>query len=589
MYFVCLIRSLYRLIALFQKQNLITYPHNDLKCMDTTFTKLSSSSNNSSRRAALEATRRFTPGTVGYGVHTAIRTISSVLDGSDLIPESLPFFGGGFVDSNSFDAEIGNYFKRPDIQRLMGRRFDGPGGKEANLKVATGEYEYWLEVRDRSWQKISSLQFNQEDLSDFIGGSLGAAFPPQTRATLQKSFASGRAGIAKAKSIISRTYNRVFEEVKGIFASIGIGESNLSPAYLGDVGASGVFRVNLAESGLTSIQSITIEDDNVISGGTGAASGFDLDMIKLSSVLTNSAFQASSLVGSNAFTFSDLTTSFQPGFLQPWRSGDPETWNQDRLFGTAGLRANFPIATLNSIDGVNNADSGSISIGEGGKITFTLNNPISSDGLYLYVADTGGGNDNFRVRVSSVSNPASQQGLTLTGTSRGDVIDLVQGFNGLVGRGNDNISGGNGNDSIFTATGNDTVNGDAGDDVLDGGQGNDKVFGGEGNDYLLGQVGNDQLVGGSGFDTLDGGRGNNRLTGGSDRDIFVLSRGNGESVIQDFRPRQDFLGLSKGIKAGNLDIAQRGRNVLISRGADQLALLLGVQLEQIRDSNFMKA
>jgi Ca2+-binding RTX toxin-like protein len=193
------------------------------------------------------------------------------------------------------------------------------------------------------------------------------------------------------------------------------------------------------------------------------------------------------------------------------------------------------------------------------------------------------------VRVSSVSNPASQQGLTLTGTSRGDVIDLVQGFNGLVGRGNDNISGGNGNDSIFTATGNDTVNGDAGDDVLDGGQGNDKVFGGEGNDYLLGQVGNDQLVGGSGFDTLDGGRGNNRLTGGSDRDIFVLSRGNGESVIQDFRPRQDFLGLSKGIKAGNLDIAQRGRNVLISRGADQLALLLGVQLEQIRDSNFIKA
>ncbi|MDX2240678.1 MAG: calcium-binding protein [Leptolyngbyaceae cyanobacterium bins.302] len=556
--------------------------------MDTTPTKLSNSSNDSSRRAALEATRRFPPGTVGYGVHAAIQTISSVIDSSDRIPESLPFFGGGPIDSNSFDAEIGNYFKRPDIQRLMGRRFDEPGGREANLKVATGEYEYWREVRARSWQKISSLQFNQEDLSDFIGGSLGAAVPPQTRATLQKLFASGRAGIAKAKSIISRTYNRVFGEVTETLDSIGIGESNLSPAYLGDVGDSGVFRVNLAESGLTSIQSITIEDDNVISGGTGAASGFDLDMIKLSPVLTNSAFQASFLVGSNAFTFSDLTTSFQPGFLQPWQSGDPEIWNQDRLFGTAGLRVNFPSATLGVLDGENGLEFGGVSIGEGGKITFTLNSPISSANLYLYVADVGGGNDSFRVKVSSVSNPNSQQGLTLQGTFNGDVIDLVQGFNGLVGRGNDNISGGAGNDRIFTATGNDTVNGDTGDDVLDGGQGNDKVFGGEGNDYLLGQVGNDQLVGGSGVDALDGGQGNNRLTGGSDRDIFVLSRGNGKSIIQDFRPRQDFLGLSKGIKAGNLDVVQRGRNVLISRGSDQLALLLGVQIEQIRDSNFIK-
>ncbi|NEQ99582.1 MAG: calcium-binding protein [Cyanothece sp. SIO2G6] len=360
-------------------------------------------------------------------------------------------------------------------------------------------------------------------------------------------------------------------------------EVTLFPTFLGAVNDSGIFRIDLSASGLGSIQSITVEDDNIISGGTGAASGFDLDTIKLSTTLLSSPSEVAALDSFNIFNFSDTAVVFQPGFLQPWQFGDAPIWNRDQLFGTIGLGVDFTLATLGIVDGSNAADSGTLSIGESGKITFSLTAPVITDSLYLYVADTGGGNDGFQVTVSDASTQPIRQGLTLFGTEFDDVINLIIGFNGFIGGGNDQISGGGGDDEIFTGGGRDICFGDDGNDLIDGGQDNDRLFGGAGNDELLGQQGNDRLVGGLGFDTLDGGKGNNRLQGGEDQDIFVLNRGAGRMIALDFRIRQDVLGISGRIRLNRIDIIQRGRNVLLRQGGDQLALLRGVRADEISD------
>ena len=278
-------------------------------------------------------------------------------------------------------------------------------------------------------------------------------------------------------------------------------EASLNPVSLGNAGNSGVFKLNLADSGLSSIRYITVEDDDVISGGTGAASGFDLDLIKVSTTPVTDPTQVAALPSLDAFTFADSKVSFQPGFLRTWNQGDPASWNQPDLFGANGSNVDFPFSTLSALDGINIAGTGSLSLGEGGKITFTLNNPISTADLYLYVADAGGGNDGFRVKVSSDVVPPST-GLTLVGTTTNDVIDLTQGANASVGLGNDTINGGAGNDTISTGAGNDTLIGGDGDDILNGGAGDD---------ILDGVNGNDVLNGGTGSDTLTGGLGNDRF------------------------------------------------------------------------------
>ncbi len=369
----------------------------------------------------------------------------------------------------------------------------------------------------------------------------------------------------------------------------------LNATYLGDVGGSGVFRVDLSTLGLSVIQSIIVEDDNKISGGSGAASGFDLDVVKLSPILTSSPTQVASLVGLNAFTFSDAEVILKPGFLQPYSPSDPLSFDQNRLFGTAGSNVDFTIATLDTLDGEFSADIGGVSIGEGGRIGFSLNAPISPSGLYLYVADSGGGNDSFRLRASD--SPLSfLPGLILEGTSGDDLIDLSQGVNGLIGLGDDTINGGDGNDTIFSGTGNDTVSGDAGNDILNCGLGNDFLNGGAGADLLIGDRGNDILNGGDDNDKIDGGAGrdrikaslgDDRITLGKGKDICEVIRGIGVDKITDFRDRQDRIDLTGGIKFRNLDINQRGRTTIISIGNDPLAILVNVQATLLTAADFV--
>ena len=46
----------------------------------------------------------------------------------------------------------------------------------------------------------------------------------------------------------------------------------LSATYIGTIGDTGIYRVDLSQSGLASIGAISIYDDKAISGGGGAAS-----------------------------------------------------------------------------------------------------------------------------------------------------------------------------------------------------------------------------------------------------------------------------------------------------------------------------
>lgn len=133
--------------------------------------------------------------------------------------------------------------------------------------------------------------------------------------------------------------------------------------------------------------------------------------------------------------------------------------------------------------------------------------------------------------------------------------------------------------------GNDRANGRGGDDIIDGGTGNDRLIGGTGNDILVGGTGSDRIFGGSGDDLLDGGKGVDVLNGGTGSDTFVLTRGNGTDIIQDFRNGQDFIGLN-GLSFADLKFVQQGSSTVIQAGTEQLAQLEGVRAFQFDLTDF---
>jgi Ca2+-binding RTX toxin-like protein len=248
-----------------------------------------------------------------------------------------------------------------------------------------------------------------------------------------------------------------------------------APTNIGQVVSTGVYRIDLSTLGLGTIQSITLWDDQIVSGGTGGASGFDLDFIKLSTTFTASASTAASLTGQNVFDFT-TGVSYQPGYFQTWTVGDPLEWNTPYLFGTTGGHIYSPgKATLGVRDGLNLGDSGGLSLGEGGRVTLSFNAPINTAGLYLYIGDAGGGNDDSYVSTSTERLPFLGSGISLTGTQSADTILLGQGLNVHLGAGDDYINGTGGNDTIFAGAGNDNLWGGSGSDALNGGAGWDNA------------------------------------------------------------------------------------------------------------------
>lgn len=126
------------------------------------------------------------------------------------------------------------------------------------------------------------------------------------------------------------------------------------------------------------------------------------------------------------------------------------------------------------------------------------------------------------------------------------------------------------------------VGGD-GRDVLRGGTGDDFAFGGGGDDHLVGGAGDDRLLGGPGDDVLAGGGGEtcrdagiDRLTGGAGDDLFILAASS-LSVVTDFRPGSDRLGLSPAIDPGRVsysgdEVLLAGRTIAVIEGVDTARL-----------------
>jgi 2',3'-cyclic-nucleotide 2'-phosphodiesterase (5'-nucleotidase family) len=195
-------------------------------------------------------------------------------------------------------------------------------------------------------------------------------------------------------------------------------------------------------------------------------------------------------------------------------------------------------------------------------------------------ADVGAAQDlriqNLSVRADTVLTGA----LALTGSNQADTLTGSNLDDALTGLG--------GSDRLLGLAGNDTLAGGLGNDTLNGGNGADILNGGAGNDRLNGGAGIDRLNGGGGADILIGGVGGDTLTGGKGRDIFKLERGSGRDIIADFRNGQDRLGLSGRLNFNALTLVQRGDNTLIRVGADQLAILNGVQVGQLSSADFVR-
>lgn len=179
---------------------------------------------------------------------------------------------------------------------------------------------------------------------------------------------------------------------------------------------------------------------------------------------------------------------------------------------------------------------------------------------------------------------------TLDGSDRGTFAQrfLLIPNDELIGTPNDDvINSRDGNDVILGLGGNDRLLGGSGNDTLNGGIGSDRLLGGIGNDTLLGGNGLDSLFGEAGNDRLDGGLGADRLTGGLGNDIFVLRRGQGRDLIQDFRDGSDRLGLGRGVRFRDLTLTASGRNTIVRSGSDQLALLVNVNPSQLTIADFV--
>lgn len=270
-----------------------------------------------------------------------------------------------------------------------------------------------------------------------------------------------------------------------IGTTAAVAASSLRIARLGEVADTGIYRVDLNGLATGQIRSVTILDDGLISGGTGAASGIDVDFINLSNTLTSSASTAAGLAPSPALSFTADRVLLQSGFLQPWSSSDPADWNRSILNGnTASGGINLATATLSVRDGADSTGVGSVSLGEGGRLSIQLVSPIS--GGYLYLGDLGGGNDGFALLLAdSATTNSATAAFVLKGTSAADIVLLGQGRYTNLGGGADYVDGDAGNDQLA---------GSAGEDYLVGGSGNDSLNGGAGNDFLDGGTGTDTAI-----------------------------------------------------------------------------------------------
>ena len=180
--------------------------------------------------------------------------------------------------------------------------------------------------------------------------------------------------------------------------SISVSFTKLTDLTGGFPVGTAVYRADLTDLSITTIQSLTIQDNSGgLGGATGQFSGFDLDAIKLSTTSISSALDANALAGLGVFDFSPAGTLFTAGTQRP--PVDPA------LFGTTGADINNAVATLGSFD-ANSTTAippafGFVSMGDNGIASFNLTSGVSTtEGLFLYIGEVG---DNGEVAAGSIT------------------------------------------------------------------------------------------------------------------------------------------------------------------------------------------
>lgn len=133
------------------------------------------------------------------------------------------------------------------------------------------------------------------------------------------------------------------------------------------------------------------------------------------------------------------------------------------------------------------------------------------------------------------------------------------------------------------------MNGRNTDGTMVGLGGQDTINGNNGDDLILGGGNNDLLDAGKGNDVIFGGKGIDRLRGGKGNDTLVMARGSGSDKIQDFLVGEDHLGLANGLTFQDLSFVKVSSGTLIKAGSEKLALLQGIDPNQLSASSFVQS
>ncbi len=156
--------------------------------------------------------------------------------------------------------------------------------------------------------------------------------------------------------------------------------------------------------------------------------------------------------------------------------------------------------------------------------------------------------DFTQLSVGLVADLATQTADTSVGTFLAG--DAFTGFEGIIGGGDDTITGTAGDDTLVGGGGDDTLRGIGGTDRIDGGDGNDLIVAGGG-------IGEDVFDGGAGFDILD-------LSDVAVSVVLDLAEGTAEAAIGGEAVAREIVNIER-ILAGS-----GGDTIFGSSGADDI-------------------
>ena len=150
-------------------------------------------------------------------------------------------------------------------------------------------------------------------------------------------------------------------------------------------------------------------------------------------------------------------------------------------------------------------------------------------GLLLGIATLAAVSSAFGEDMTEVEDPVGDDGLNVTGSENGDLLE-----------------GNQGDDQFFGKGGDDLLIGRSGADGLYGGDHADGVFGGDGDDFLRGGADNDLIIGDDGADNIHGDGGDDRIVSAAILDAPVYQASllaaddpTGVNVTFDYRTDTD--------------------------------------------------